>query len=103
MKKVLLALVLVLAFAAMVAATETVSNKATLADVSLTKLIENLAVATPWGNAYFNQRDIHRLVHSAAKMRPIDLGVFLTDQNVRVQLIAKSIRGGKVTFEAIRR
>jgi hypothetical protein len=102
MKKTIVLCVLALALLAVAAAAEE-ATKQTIPDVSLSKLIEHLALPTTWGNAYFNLRDMHKLIDAAAHLRPIDLGVFVTDQNVRVQLVAQSFHAGTVTFEAIRR
>jgi hypothetical protein len=77
-----------------------VTDRTTIADVSLTTLIENNALPTPWGNVYFNNRDMHKIVHGAAHLRGVDLGTFTTDQNAHVKLVATKFHAGTVTFDA---
>ena len=55
------------------------ANESQTIEVKIADVIENYALKTNWGNAYFQQKDIRRLTHAAAKMQPINLGDFRTD------------------------
>jgi len=67
-------------------------------DVLISKLTRNFALTTDWGNVYFNQADLHRLIDSAAKLRPIALGTFQTDQGNAVAIKALGYDKGVVTL-----
>lgn len=67
-------------------------------DVLISKLTRNFALTTDWGNVYFNKGDLHRLIDSAAKLRPINLGAFQTDQGNAVTVKALGYDKGVVTL-----
>ncbi|MCZ7586045.1 MAG: hypothetical protein M5R36_23460 [Deltaproteobacteria bacterium] len=62
------------------------------------KILERYSVPTNFGNVYFNERDIKRLVHAAANLRPINLGVFTTDMGQTVKVRANRFDRGMVTL-----
>jgi len=67
-------------------------------DMLLTKIMERLTLKTEWGDVYFNKRDVKKIIHGAAHLRPIDLGNFTTDKGVKVHLKAAKISKSVVTF-----
>lgn len=71
-------------------------------EVLIGKILENYTVPTEFGNVYFNQRDLHRLVHAAAHLRPIVLGAFTTDQGHLVRVNVKRFDRGMVTMVIVR-
>lgn len=97
MKKValLVAVVFVLAFAAGAMAE---SNTQTI-NILISKILKNYAMKTDFGNVYFNMSDLRKLVDSAAKLRPINLGTFVTDQNTVVKIEALGYDKGVVTMQ----
>jgi len=99
MKKIALLCVVALMFALVTAAVA--QDASQTINILISKLIKNYAMKTNWGNVYFNVRDLHKLVDAAAKLRPIDLGTFVTDQNQLVQLKALGYDKGVVTFNVM--
>ncbi|MCB1153421.1 MAG: hypothetical protein H6684_04415 [Deltaproteobacteria bacterium] len=67
-------------------------------DTLMGKILEKHYVETDYGNVYFNQRDIKRLVHAAAKLRKTKLGDFTTDRGRTVEVWAWSFDRGAVTL-----
>jgi len=67
-------------------------------DILMGKILEDYMVLTDFGNVYFNEKDIHRLVNAAAHLRPIDLGIFTTDTGAVVKVLAKKYDRGMVTL-----
>ncbi|HPQ68985.1 MAG TPA: hypothetical protein PKW95_07635 [bacterium] len=96
MKKValLVAVVLVLSIAAGAVAD---SSTQTI-NILISKILKNYAMKTDFGNVYFNMSDLRKLVDSAAKLRPINLGNFVTDQNNVVKIQALGYDKGVVTI-----
>lgn len=103
MKKIALTSVIIISLVLTICAYADQTNKKieTIPDVSLSDLIQNLALETQWGNVYFNIRDMHYLINAAAKLRPIDLGTFVTDKNKLVRVKALAYSAGKVTFDVV--
>jgi hypothetical protein len=95
MKKIALlcALALVLSFVQLAAAGESQT-----VDILISKLEKNFAVKTNWGNIYFNERDLHRLIHGAAYLRPVMLGEFLSDTGSRLMVKTVGYDKGVVTL-----
>ena len=67
-------------------------------EVLIGKILESYTVATDFGNVYFNPRDIRRLVNAAAKLRPVLLGTFTTDEGQVVKVRAQRFDRGMVTL-----
>lgn len=67
-------------------------------DTLMGKILERYTVPTNFGNIYFNQRDVHRIVHAAARLSPLDLGSFTTDAGKIVRVKAKKFDRGMVTL-----
>ena len=78
--------------------TVSVAAETQTTNILLSKILKNFAMKTNWGNVYFNQGDLYRLVDSAAKLRPITLGTFVTDQGTPVIVKALGYDKGVVTF-----
>ena len=67
-------------------------------EVRMSKLIDQYAMKTQWGNVYFTIRDIHKITHGAAKLRPVKLGTFNTDGGQQVRVSTQSYNAGMVTI-----
>ncbi|MDP8223344.1 MAG: hypothetical protein P9L99_08295 [Candidatus Lernaella stagnicola] len=95
MKKVALlcALALLMSIVSLAAAEETQT-----VDVLISKLVRNYALSTEWGNIYFDKADLHRLIDSAAKLRPVRLGDFQTDLGKLVSVKALGYDKGVATL-----
>ena len=63
-------------------------------EVKLTDILDNSAMTTNWGNVYFRDRDVKRLTHAAAKLKPVNLGDFKTDTGTMVQVQAIGFKTG---------
>jgi hypothetical protein len=101
-----LALALVLAFAASALAAgkhpaakqESAAANTQTVDILITKLTKNFALKTNWGDIYFSDRDLHRLIHGAAYLRPVVLGDFATDTGSHVWVKTLGYDKGVVTI-----
>lgn len=95
MKKVALlcAIALLLGMVSLSVAAETQTT-----NILISKLIKNFAMKTNWGNVYFSQGDLYKVIDSAAKSRPINLGTFQTDLGNLVAIKALGYDKGVVTF-----
>jgi hypothetical protein len=67
-------------------------------NLPISKLNKNYAFKTDWGNIYFGERDLHKLIHGAAHLRPIALGTFQTDQGAYVAVKTLGYDKGVVTI-----
>lgn len=63
-------------------------------EVKITDLIDNYGLLTKWGNVFFNDRDIKRLTHAAANLKPISLGDFKTDKGHMVMVKSVNYKAG---------
>jgi hypothetical protein len=95
MKKVALfcAIALLLGMVSLSLAAETQTT-----NILISKIIKNFAMKTNWGNVYFGQGDLYKVIDSAAKLRPINLGMFQTDLGKMVNVKALGYDKGVVTF-----
>ena len=96
MRKVALlcALALVLSLVSLAAAEQTQT-----VDTLISKLLRNYAMQTDWGNIYFNKGDLHQLIDGAAKLRPLDMGTYITDQGTWVKVKALGYDKGVATLQ----
>jgi hypothetical protein len=67
-------------------------------DILISKLSKNFALKTNWGDIYFSNRDLHRLIHGAAHLRPVVLGDFATDTGSHVAVKTLGYDKGVVTL-----
>jgi hypothetical protein len=84
-------------------AASVVASDQEIVEVRLAKILDNYAVKTSFGNVYFNIGDVHRLVDSAAKLRPFKLGTFTTDtgQTVKIGVIAYTAGVAKLAVKKL--
>lgn len=97
MKRFALALVVVMMVTAAIGATAHAASAQQI-ETLMGKVLETYTLPTDFGNVYFNQGDIKRFVHAAAKMRPVDLGLFTTDTGHVVRIKATHFDRGVATL-----
>jgi len=79
-------------------ATVSAQNGKQEVDMLLTKVMDRLILKTNWGNVYFNEKDVKRIVHGAANLRPVFLGVYQTDEGASVHVKIARVSQSVVTF-----
>jgi hypothetical protein len=97
MRTIALTLVVVLALGVAFASTA-VAEQSQDVDVLIGTILERYSISTNFGNVYFSIRHTRRLVDAAAKLRPLNLGNFETDQGVNVRVKAVKFDRGMVTL-----
>ncbi|MBZ0271111.1 hypothetical protein K8I61_03685 [bacterium] len=93
-----LVVLLVMAAVALAGAPKADAQSTQTVETLIGKVLERYTLPTSFGNVYFNQRDVKHLVHAAAKLRPVDLGSFQTDQAKWVKVRVTGFDRGMVTF-----
>jgi hypothetical protein len=67
-------------------------------NILISKLLKDYAMKTDFGNVYFSQKDLHRLIHGAAYLRPVQLGDIQSDQGIVLAVKTLGYDKGIVTI-----
>lgn len=92
------AAVIIAAFILSMTAVLAFAGESQTLEVKIADVIDNYALKTNWGNAYFQQKDVRRLTHAAAKMQPINLGDFRTDRGDLLLIHAVGFKTGNAVL-----